>query len=86
MNDFYFNNLLMSASKDYCVLGFRFLFEKHTNICQCSYCKDLKHLLEIWLPENKKWNSWRVIAWKFGLNKYYIRFTFPNPNPIGDIV
>jgi hypothetical protein len=55
------------------------LFERHTNRCSCSYCMGLKKKIGLWLPEDKSWNSWRVIYFKlFGYN-FYLRWTLPKP-------
>ncbi len=76
MNEFLNNHLV---SKDlfniYNFLGYWIILEKHTSLCTCSYCKDFKSCFAIWIPIDKKRNSWRVIALKLSKYKYYLRLS-----------
>lgn len=61
------------------------LFEKEYHAdCRdkdgCSYCIELaksNKTINLWLPENKSRNSWRVIAIKRKDHNLYLRWTLP---------
>ena len=53
-------------------------FEKHSLSCPCSYCEPRRWKPRFsWgvsLPENKSWNSWRMV-WAIGREwRYYVRW------------
>lgn len=63
------------------------LLEKHQKNCSCSYCstpgllnhrgKNINFFGLFWfcLPEDRSWNSWRVVFWKKKGYNYYLRWT-----------
>ncbi len=53
--------------------------EWHTTVCCCSYCRTQKRVIGLWLPQNKSWNSWRVLFLQCGAGTLYFRWTLPNP-------
>ena len=58
------------------------LVENHyKGICDCSYCEKAKSKnkkFDIWLPECKSRNSWRVLVFDRGEHWTYIRYTLPS--------
>jgi len=59
---------------NYKFLGIWILLERHTLICDCSYCQEPLKRFQIRLPHFKYLlNGWKVIAWKYNNNKYYLR-------------
>jgi hypothetical protein len=58
-------------------LGFTVLFERHKIPCTCSYCRGEHGRLPLWLPEDKSWNSWRVVYVRGFTHRYYLRWTYP---------
>ena len=68
-----------SVWKSYDLFGYWVILEKHSSLCDCSYCLEqimLKSLkLRLKLPEDKSWNSWRYIVIKLFGYTYYIRWS-----------
>jgi hypothetical protein len=57
----------------------KLLVERHSRKCGCSYCQRIKWPVALWLPEDRSWNSWRVIPIRLMRTKWYIRWTHRRP-------
>jgi hypothetical protein len=68
---------MIDKEKSWDILGMRILYEHHKLNCKCSYCKNFKNTAGISLPEDKSWNSWRVLYWRRNGYLHNVRWTLP---------
>ena len=57
----------------------RVLVERHVGKCDCSYCQKCRWPVALWLPENRSWNSWRVVAFRVIRSRWYVLWTLKRP-------
>ena len=62
----------------------RLLAERHLGKCSCSYCRAIRWPVALWLPKDKAWNSWRVIAVKLWRSNWYVRWTYSHRAALTD--
>ncbi len=72
---------MLPISKECYIFGKRFLFEKHQRAsCECSYCQEHRNngigSFGFTSPQDKSWNSWRIIYWVTFSHWNYIRWTW----------
>jgi hypothetical protein len=49
----------------------------HTHKCSCSYCQEFKEGLHLVLPQDKSWNSWRILYFKTRMRMICLRWILP---------
>ena len=75
------NDITLSKALDHVIFGAWIVFEKHNKEhCNCSYCQRFKEdgkKRSLWLPKDRRRNSWRVWAVEKNDGYYYYRWTLP---------
>lgn len=51
------------------------LAEWHSRACACSYCERPVRSVDLWLPPDRSWNSWRIVVVATPWGRAYLRFT-----------
>lgn len=64
------------------LFGMWIICEKHIYPCKCSYCKYFPKGFHLILPEDKRWDSWRILYFKTKMKAIYLRWILPRPKMI----
>lgn len=59
--------------------GASVLYEVHSEICECSYCKDnVDKDRGVWVPLNEHHHGWHVFFWTQNKCRHYLRTALPD--------